>query len=62
MSKQRNERVMESLKSSLKKDEIDLETEKIKFINEIKGIKKEELFPAPKKLSLWKKILKVMNF
>ena len=38
---------MESLKSSLKKDEIDLETEKIKFINEIKGIKKEELFPKP---------------
>ena len=35
MSKQQNEIVMESLKSSLKKDEIDLETEKIKFINEI---------------------------
>ena len=62
MSKQQNEIVMESLKSSLKKDEIDLETEKIKFINEIKGIKKEELFPKPKKMSLGKRIMKVMNF
>jgi hypothetical protein len=44
------------------RDELELENEKLNFIKEIKKINKEELFPKPKKISLWKKIMKVLNF
>ena len=40
---------------------LELEREKIQFINKIKSIKKEEILPKkPEKLSLWKRIVKVL--
>ena len=44
------------------KDKIDLDNEKSKFIKEIKSIDKSEIFPTPKKITLWQRILKVLNF
>jgi hypothetical protein len=38
-----------------------IEAEKLQFINQIKKQKKEDLLPkAPEKLSLWKKLQKVL--
>jgi hypothetical protein len=40
---------------------IDLEREKSQFINQIKQVQKEEILPKkPEKLSLWKRIIKVL--
>jgi hypothetical protein len=38
------------------KDQRELDKNKEKIINEIRGLKKDDLFPKPKKLSIWKKI------
>jgi hypothetical protein len=38
------------------KDQRELDREKEKIVKQIKGIKKDELFPKPVKLSLWKRI------
>jgi len=38
------------------KDKQEVDREKEKIIKQIKGIKKDELFPKPVKLSLWKRI------
>ena len=38
------------------KDQKEIDKTKEKLIREIKGLKKEDLFPKPVKLSLWKKI------
>ena len=58
----KNERMMNMLLESLKKDEIDIEQDKMNFINEIKKFKKEDILPKPKKITLWQKIRKVLNF
>jgi hypothetical protein len=62
MAESQKEKMIQSLKSSQMRDELELENEKLNFIKEIKKINKEELFPKPKKISLWKKIMKVLNF
>ena len=56
MSQQRNQKLLDWLRSEKLKDNRELENEKKKVINEIKGLTKEQMFPEPKKLSLWKKI------
>jgi hypothetical protein len=38
------------------KDQRELDRQKEKIIKEIKGLKKDELFPKPVELSLWKRI------
>ena len=38
------------------KDKREVDREKEKIIKQIKGMKKDELFPKPVKLSLWKRI------
>jgi len=38
------------------KDKREVDREKEKIIKQIKGMKKEELFPKPVKLSLWERI------
>ena len=43
-------------KSEERKDAKQVEQIKQSYINEIKKIKKEEMFKAPKKLTLWQKI------
>jgi hypothetical protein len=44
------------LESEKLKDTKDIENTKKKYIEEIRGIKKEELFKVPKKLTLWQRI------
>lgn len=45
------------LQSEIEKDKRDVELEKLRFIEQIKKSKKEDI--VPKKLSLWKRILKL---
>ena len=45
------------LQNELEKDRRDIENDKLKFIQEIKKTKKEDMFP--KKVSLWKRILRL---
>ena len=56
MMSQRTEKVLNWLTSEKNKDERELEREKKIFIQQIKKIRKEDLFPKPKKLTLWQKI------
>jgi hypothetical protein len=44
------------LTSEKNKDDIELERTKKRIIREIKQINKKDLFPEPKKLTLWQKI------
>ncbi len=44
----------------INKDSIELENEKQKYVNEIKQLKREDMFPKPKKLTLWQRIKKVL--
>lgn len=53
---QRQEKILQWLNSEKAKDKKELEREKENFIRQIKKFKKEELFPQPKKLTLWQKI------
>ncbi len=56
MMSQRTEKVLNWLTSERNKDQRELEREKNIFIEQIKKIKKDDLFPKPKKLTLWQKI------
>ena len=58
----KNEKMLQLFKQSLEKDKIDIEKDKMDFISEIKKYKKEDIIPAPKKITLWQKIRKVLNF
>jgi uncharacterized protein YacL (UPF0231 family) len=48
------------LKSEIEKDKLQLEAEKQKMIDSIKELKKEEIVKPKEKLTLWKRIKKVM--
>ena len=50
------QRAMRMLESEERKDSQQVETIKQSYIKEIKKIKREEMFPVPKKISLWKRI------
>lgn len=51
----------EWLVNEIKKDEQQTNLEKLKFINEIKKLKKEDILPQkPKKLTIWQRIKKVL--
>jgi hypothetical protein len=52
----RNQSILNWLDSEKLKDSKDIENIKQKYIQEIKGLKKEEMFQEPKKLTLWQKI------
>ena len=52
----RNQSILNWLDSEKLKDSKDIENIKQKYIQEIKGLKKEEIFQKPKKLTLWQKI------
>jgi len=51
------------LKNEIEKDNKDIEKEKLKFLNEIKNLKREDLFPqeVEVKLTLWQRIKKVLT-
>ena len=55
------EKHIEWLKNEIEKDVLELEKEKLKFINQIKNFKKDEIVEKPKKLSLWQKIKLVLG-
>ena len=50
------QRAMRMVESEERKDSQQVETIKQSYIKEIKKIKREEMFPVPKKISLWKRI------
>lgn len=52
----RNQSILNWLESEKLKDSKDIENIKRKYIQEIKELKKEEMFQKPKKLTLWQKI------
>lgn len=52
----RSQQLLNWLNSEKLKDKRELDKQKEKLIREIKGINKDDLFPKPKKLSLWEKI------
>jgi hypothetical protein len=47
---------MRMVESEERKDSQQVEKIKQSYIKEIKKIKKEEMFPVPKKINLWKRI------
>ena len=52
----RSQQLLNWFNSEKLKDQRELDRQKEKIVREIKGLKKDELFPKPVKLSLWKKI------
>jgi hypothetical protein len=52
----RSQQLLNWFNSEKLKDQRELDREKEKIVKQIKGIKKDELFPKPIKLSLWKRI------
>ena len=52
----RSQQLLNWFNSEKLKDQRELDREKEKMVKQIKGIKKDELFPKPIKLSLWKRI------
>lgn len=57
----KNHQLLNWLKSEKQKDELQLNKEKEAFIKEIKNFKKGDFFRKPEKLSIWKKIKKVLG-
>lgn len=57
------EKLLQSYQEVLKKNKDDLDKEKYKFIENIKKIKKEDIFEKTEvKLTLWQRIKKVVGF
>lgn len=50
------QRWMRAMENEERKDENQVQQIKKSYIQEIKKLKKEDLFPKPKKLSLWQRI------
>jgi hypothetical protein len=51
------------LKNEIKKDQKELELDKLKFLNEIKNFKKDDIIPNKTnevKLTLWQKLKKML--
>lgn len=53
---QREQKILNWLTSEKNKDSRELQREKEKFIQQIKKLNKEDIFPKPKKLTLWQKL------
>lgn len=52
----RNQQLLNWLNNEKRKDEVQLNKSKQDLIKELKGFKKEYLFPKPEKITLWKKL------
>jgi hypothetical protein len=50
------------LEKSKKSDETEVELYKKQIINQIKGLSVENIIPEKKKLTLWQRIRKTLNF
>ena len=53
---ERNQQLSNWLNSEKKKDLVELERGKAKFIQDLKKLDKKDLFPEPVKLTLWQKL------
>lgn len=51
-----NQRILNWLESEQKKDKKELEAQKKIFAEQVKKLKKEDMFKKPKKLTLWQKL------
>lgn len=56
------QKMMDWLLKAKKNDELELQNSKKKFIEELKNIKKEDIFKPEPKLTLWQRIKKILNF
>jgi len=56
----RSQKLLDWLNKESRKDQIQIEKDKEKFILEIKKYSKKDFFPEPKKLTLWQKIKMVI--
>ena len=57
----KNQSNLKWYQSELNKDKKELDKQKLKFINEIKKLKKDDIGPkTDKKISIWRRILKVL--
>lgn len=52
----KSQSILRWFESEKLKDSKEVENVKKKYIQEIKGLKKEEIFKEPKKLTLWQKL------
>jgi hypothetical protein len=62
MSQKNLQKGLEWLNKEIKKDELDLERDREEFIQQLKAIKKEDMFPKKQKISIWQRLKKVMGF
>ena len=55
---QKKQQILNWLNKEMQRDNLEIKSTKQKFITEIKGLKKEDLFEKPKevKLTLWQRI------
>ena len=51
-----SQRMLNWLDNEKKRDNLEEKSYKNKILKEIKGLNKNELFPIPKKITLWQKI------
>jgi hypothetical protein len=58
--KTEKEKNIEWLKNEILMDQQQLDREKTQFIQQIKNFKREELLPKKEKLTLWKRLKKVI--
>ena len=56
----RSQKLLDWLNKEKRKDEVQIEKDKEKLIQEIKKYSKDDFFPKPKKLTLWQKIKMVI--
>lgn len=56
----KEEQAIDWLKSEIEKDKVELETQKKRLIESIKGINKEDIVKPVETLTLWQKIKKVL--
>lgn len=59
--KTKQENQMEWLQNEIKKDQEELNREKLQFINRIKNLNKEDIVKENKKISLWDRIKIVLK-
>jgi hypothetical protein len=52
----RSQQLLNWFNSEKLKDQRELDREKQKLVKEFRDMNKEDLFPKPKKISIWKKI------
>ena len=57
----REEQAIDWLKNEIEKDKAELNKEKQRFISSLKDFKKEDIVKPKEKLTLWKRIKKVLT-